>query len=464
MDGQAPACPDCERLRAELESLKIQLEELRQKLNQNSSNSSKPPSSDPPWVRPPTRSPSGRKPGGQTGHPGHYRELLPPERVHKVIRYLPQVCPKCHARLPEQPSPEDPEPSRHQVAELPAVVAEITEHQGHWRTCCCCGTLSGAEIPKEIRTHAVGPKLASALAFMTAQCQASKRDVLEIASHVFGVPLSLGTIANLEQEMSAALEQPHAQALETVRAATVKNVDETSWARGGKLCWLWLAATFDAVAFKIHPQRGGQGLTSLLGARRGILISDRWNAYTNWRLSQRQLCWAHLKRDFQKIAECDGASGKLGRCGLGVVKRIFVAWSRFKAGQMDRSQLREQLRPVRKTLFRALTRGRDQPHQKTRRFSKRLLKVFGALWRFAGRHGVEPTNNHAERLLRRGVLWRKSSFGSHSDSGCHFVERILTALGTLRLQSRPLLDFLSHALIAHRQHRPAPVLLPGSSD
>jgi len=445
MDTQTPACPECERLRAEVELLKAQLEELRQKLNQNSSNSSKPPSSDPPWIRPPTRSPSGRKPGGQPGHLGHHRQLLPPERVHKVIQYLPHVCPKCHARLAEQPSPEDPEPTRHQVAELPVVVAEITEHQGHWRTCRDCGTLCGAEIPEEIRAHAMGPKLASALAFMTAQCQA----------------IALGTIANLEQEMSAALEQPHAQALEAVRAATVKNVDETSWARGGKLCWLWLAATYGAVAFKIHPQRGGQGLTSLLGARRGILISDRWSAYTNWRLRQRQLCWAHIKRDFQKIAECDGAAGKLGRCGLRAVKNVFAAWDRFKAGQMDRSQLREQLRPVRKTLFRALTRGRDQPHKKTRRLSKRLLKLFGALWRFAGRDGIEPTNNHAERLLRRGVLWRKSSFGSHSDRGCRFVERILTAVGTLRLQSRPLLDFLSHALTAQRRHRPAPDLLPG---
>jgi transposase len=83
-----------------------------------------------------------------------------------------------------------------------------------------------------------------------------------------------------------------------------------------------------------------------------------------------------------------------------------------------------------------------------------------AVWRFVVTDGVEPTNNHAERLLRRGVLWRKNAFGCHSEGGCRFVERILTAVQTLRLQGRPVLPYLSDVLVAHRNGLKAPSLLP----
>src|SRR5262249_12387063 len=88
-----------------------------------------------------------------------------------------------------------------------------------------------------------------------------------------------------------------------------------------------------------------------------------------------------------------------------------------------------------------------------------LLELEPALWTFLSKEGVEPTNNHMERLLRSGVLWRKNAFGCHSDAGCRFVERILTVVQTLRLQKRPVLEFLHDSLLAHRQGQKAPQLL-----
>jgi hypothetical protein len=73
---------------------------------------------------------------------------------------------------------------------------------------------------------------------------------------------------------------------------------------------------------------------------------------------------------------------------------------------------------------------------------------------------VEPTNNAAERALRPAVLWRRRSFGCHSEGGCRFVERMLTVVQTLRLQKRRVIDYLADAITAHRQGLPAPKLLP----
>jgi transposase len=92
--------------------------------------------------------------------------------------------------------------------------------------------------------------------------------------------------------------------------------------------------------------------------------------------------------------------------------------------------------------------------------SKRAHSSEPALWTFVTAAGVEPTNNVLERVLRRAVLWRRRSFGSASEAGCRFVERILTVVQTRRLQGKNGLDYLHDALRAHRAGRPCPKLLP----
>ena len=345
------------------------------------------------------------------------------------------------------------------MAELPPRPAEITEYQGHARTCPSCGLRTRAEIPLEIQAHTLGPNLAAALSYLSGRCHDSKRNVQEIAETVFAVPLALGTVSKLEQEMSAALEEPHAQALAAVRAAAFKNVDETGWAKGGKLCWLWVAATVSVVVFRIHARRGRRGLKALLGALGGIIGSDRWGAYAQLPLQQRQICWAHLKRDFQKLSDLGTAAQALGRTGRRVAREVFAVWKDFKDGQLDRAALQERLQPVRMRFQKTLQRGSQGADKKTKRFCRRVLKVYDALWTFAAVEGVEPTNNHAERMLRPAVLWRKGSFGNHSAAGCRFTERILTTVHTLRLQKRPILDYLRRALTAHRAGAQAPALL-----
>src|SRR5205085_11094858 len=99
------------------------------------------------------------------------------------------------------------------------------------------------------------------------------------------------------------------------------------------------------------------------------------------------------------------------------------------------------------------------PDTKAANFCPNLVALEPALWRFVVTNGVDPTNNHAERVLRRGVLWRKVSFGCHSEAGCRFVERMLTVVQTLRLQQRNVLDFLIAAVHNHRADAPLASLL-----
>jgi transposase len=459
---EASPCRGCCERDARIAELERRVAELETRLGVNSSNSSLPPSADPLGApKPVHKKKSKRQPGGQPGHPPQLRQLLPPQRVNYFVPLVPKQCERCAAALPAQPSPGDPEPTRFQTIELPPVVAEVTEYQGHARTCPCCGHLTRAVIPAVVRVHSVGPRLTGTLSYFSGCHGLSKRSVEEIADAVFDAPVALGTVCNLEQEVSAALETPHRQAVAAVRQAAVKNADETSWKLAGKLCWLWAAATSTVVAFVVHARRSAAGLTALLGLEiLGILCSDRWGPYNRVPPQRRQICWAHLKRDFQKIIDRGGPDESVGQRGRRLVRKVFAAWHGFQDGQVTRAQLEAQLGPVMNRMNRVLLEGAILgTDPAVVQCCENLLALEPALWTFVTTAGVEPTNNHVERLLRRAVLWRKRSFGCWSAAGCRFVERILTVVQTRRLQGKSVLDYLHDAVLAHRTGQPCPSLL-----
>lgn len=461
-------CPGCRKRDAEIADLKHCVAELEAlvgnltaRLGTNATNSSTPPSANPPQApKPVTKAPTGNKPGAQPGHPAHLKRRLPPERLRRVLTFVPSHCDRCRTPLPPNRGPDDPEPTWHQVAELPAVAAQVTEYQGHFRTCPCCGALNHAPIPAELKAHSVGPRLAATLAYFAGCHHVSKRGLEEVAEAVFEVPLSLGTVSHLEGQMSEALAPAHAEALDAVRAAPVKHVDETGWKQAGQRRWLWLAATATVAAFQICAGRGFAALKALLGTGViGFLTSDRWVVYDNWPLWRRQVCWAHLKRDFQKLVDRGGAAAPLGTALLRIERRVFEEWHLFRGGTFGRRALQNHLDEDAREFERLLEAGSGCADRKAAAFSANLLELLPAIWRFVVTEGIEPTNNHAERLLRRGVLWRKNAFGCHSEGGCRFVERILTVVQTRRLQGRSVLSYLHDALLAYRNGLKAPSLL-----
>ena len=464
-------------LEARLREMEKRVAELEDRLRANSSNSSTAPSSNPLWapqLKP--KKPTGRRPGGQHGHQGHHRTLLPVEQVDAVVRHVPQVCEHCQAPLsaaaaaaPDADAAaaaagDSPPPtltltltlrSRHQVAELPPRAVVITEHQSYACRCGRCGHSTTEPIPAELRRTCTGPRLDAALCYLSAFVHGSRRAVEDVAGELLGCPLSLGTILTREAEMSAALEASYKQVQEHVRAAPAKNVDETGWRRAGR--WLWVAATRTAALFRIDRGRNWHGLQNLLGELvRGTICSDRHGTYDRLKLRRRAVCWAHLKRDFQRWVERGGGTTWLGTQGLDITKDVCRLWRRFKEQRLARSTLRRSLAPLRRRMSDLLQRGLGCGVDKARHFCRNVSKVFPALWTFAHVEGIEPTNNHAERMLRPAVIWRKKCFGSHSPGGCRYAERMMSVIQTLRLNGRRIIEFLTDTLHAHRRSLPAP--------
>ena len=478
MDAVVPAvgCGTCAFLAAKVDLLTAQLADVRQeaeqlrqrvtdlqsRVDQNSSNSHLPPSADPPWAKKPSpKKPTGKPRGGQKGHRGHYRKRLPPERVHEFVHYVPEQCQHCQARLSEHASPDDPPPSWHQYAELPPTTAHITEFQAHSRTCSCCGKRTRARIPPEIRAHVIGPHLAAMMSYLAGRCHDGRRLVLELVEELFGVPLSLGSVAQYESHTTAALADAHAQALAAVRESSAKYVDETGWKQAGQGRWLWTAATRDVACFAVQQGRGWNCAQMLLGDNggSGVVCSDRHHAYSPLHVDRRQICWAHLQRDFVKWSEKEEKTRLLGDDGQAICKSVFALWRDFRERRIDRAQLHCALEPIRKRMTQILEWGKRCGDTKAANFCRNVLKIEPALWTFIQADGVEPTNNHAERVLRCAVLWRKNSFGSFSDMGSRFVERMLTTVQTLRLQGRRVISFLSDTIKAHRAGQPLPALV-----
>ena len=286
-----------------------------------------------------------------------------------------------------------------------------------------------------------------------------------MAEAVLGAPVSLGTVSRLEGQVSEALEAPHAEAAEAVRQAEVKHVDETGWKKAGRPRWLWAAVTRTVALFVVHAGRGAAGLKALLGeSLTGIFCTDRWGVYERLPAERRQLCWAHLKRDFQKFAEAmvdrGGKGAAAGADLLALTGVLFDWWYKVRDGTRTRRWFQRRIEAdIRPDVVAELRRGSGCGCAKTAATCRELLAWEPALWTFAYHEAVEPTNNRAERALRPAVLWRKRSFGCHSEDGCRFVERLLTVVQTLRLQSRDVLDYLQAAMTAHRNGLPAPKLL-----
>jgi len=446
-----------------IEAQERRILELERRLGMNSQNSSKPPSSDPPDTPPRTFKPTGRKPGGQSGHKGHKRELLPPERVDRFEPIWPTRCEGCARDLRDVAvRTEVGEALRHQVIELPPMRALVTEYTLHAQQCDGCGRTTTAELPAGVPLSPFGPRLQAHVGLFSGLYRLSKRTLQSLLSDVFDIPMSLGAIIACEQRTSAALAAPVAEAAEHVQQQTVINADETGWRERARRAWLWVAVTAHVTVFMIHARRGAVAAEKLLGRFAGYLGTDRWCAYAKHATRKRQLCWAHLLRTFEGFSEYRGTPGKIAEMFVMLVReQIFSHWHRVRDGTLSRSEFQRQIRPARAAIETLLERGRTCGQPKVQATCRDLWEHREALWTFVRVAGVEPTNNSAERALRPAVILRKTSFGTHSDHGSRFIERMLTTTATLRQQNRGVIDYVveqcERALLNKRPRS----LLPG---
>jgi transposase len=445
-------------LERRVQELEEQVRELEARLGQHSGNSSRPPSTDPPGTPPPARpTRTGRQRGGQPGHDKHDRPLVPPEKVTRTQVLKPQACRCCGKAL----HGEDPEPDRHQVVEIPKAVADVDEYQLYTLTCEDCGASTRASLPEGVPTGHFGPRLQAIVALSSGAYKMSKREIEQMVEDFFGVPISLGSVANLEQATSEALAAPVAEVAQAIQKQPVVHADETGWYERSKRAWLWGAIASTMALFLIRASRSAKVAQELLGAAfAGILVSDRWSGYAWVDTARRQLCWAHLLRQFRGFQDHGPEAQRIGSSLELLTEAMFHAWHRVRDGTMTRASFRKLMESLRPHVVAWLREGASSAVPGVAGRCREILELEPALWTFVFVEGVEPTNNAAERILRPGVLWRKRSFGTDSPNGSRFVERILTVVTTLRLQKRNVLDYVTAACQAAISGHPAPSLLP----
>jgi transposase len=448
-------------LEATIATLKALVEELSEKLRRNSSNSHLPPSSDGPGAagrgeRPRGKSPSGRKRGGQKGHGGAYRALLPVEHVDAVEDLYPAACEGCGASLPETP---DVDAKRYQMLDLLGCKPHVTEFRRHEVACCCGHRTCAAYDATRIPSSPFGPRLVAVVALLTGVYHLSRRSTQRLLHELFGIAISLGALSAIEARASAALASAAAEAQREVEAADVKHTDATSWLRAGIVMSLWTIASAMATVYRILENGRRDTVRKLYGALRGILVSDRASAFHFWRMAFRQICWAHIIRKFVSFSERDGPAGTIGRELLDCAALVFEYWHGFKDGQLTRDELATWMRPLQSRLESVLERGAAADIARLSGSCADILVHREALWTFVTHEGVEPTNNHAERELRAFVLWRRRSFGSQSERGERFAERVMTVVHTARKQGIGVLDFLVGCCTASARGTTPPSLL-----
>jgi transposase len=476
-----PACQGCRALQQQLAELMAVLQELRreneerrqenQKLQQrirdleaqlgkSPRNSSLPPSSEHPHAKPPPppSGPSGRRRGGQPGHAKAERPLVPPEQLSQPPVVLkPEQCRCC--RTPLRGS--DPQPLRHQVWELPVCKPIIIEYQRHRLPCPCCGTVTAANLPEGVPRGQSGPRLTAAVALLMASFRQSKRRVGLLLETLFGIPCSPGLAVKLQRQATAALTPCYQELCRALPNAPHVHLDESPTKQGQAKAWLWAAVAPQFTVFAQRLTRAAEVARDLLGcAYAGVVHSDRYASYDWLPLRQRQLCWAHLLRDFQALADRAGAGRRIGADLLKAGHTVFHHWHRFRNGVILRPTLRRRLLPVQYDIWAALERGMRCRDSDVAGVCGHIFDRFDALWTFLKRDGIQPTNNDAERALRHAVIWRKLSFGTQSATGSRFVECLLTVIETCRQQSRPVWDFATHACQSFSQGQPAATLLP----
>jgi hypothetical protein len=467
---------EVEKLRRDLTDKDKQIADLERKLGlrqQNSATSSKPPSSDglagKQRSRCSHRKKSGRKAGGQPGHRGHWRGLVPIERVNEILPLYPVQCRHCEKpfTLRDRTGAAQGRPQRHQVTELPKIEAHITEYQCHPLECSGCGRTTQAALPDEVKGN-FGPALTALIAYQTVVCRMPRRVVLESLEQVLNIPLSLGSVQKVWEEASDAVAAPYAELARRLPEEPVLNSDETGYRTNGEKRWLWALVAPGFVFYKIALTRGAEVLVQLLGAVfAGILCSDRCPTYLKYHKGEGQLCWAHFKRNILGVLEIGKTTDaeRFCRDALALHARLFRLWHRFRAGPdakygpMTRQQLIQKSIPLEKKFCALAERYLDSEDKDVRNLATALLVHFDRFFKFLEKDGVEPTNNSAERALRCAVQWRKISFGSRSPEGEVAVARLLTVIRTCHMQNRRPLDYLTAAIRSHRKTLPYPSLL-----
>jgi len=408
-------------------------ENLKDKLNIDSSNSGLPTSKEIYKKESKKRTKSNRKAGGQPGHAykGYTRKKA--DEIHFVD--VPQEVCNCGGCLNLDSY------SIHQKIEIPTIKPKIDEYRLARKKCGKCGKLYKAKLDSY---KILGPNIESIIATMGGFFNNSKRDLQNILSHVCNTDISLGLISKTEERVSVKLEVPYNNLLEEAEESSYLHMDETGHRNQGKRGWCWFLGNSQLSFFKLSNSRGKKVIENLLPEYLGNVISDRYAVYNYFNSDNRQICLAHLRRDFKRFAHSSNKEiSAVGIKLLDCIDLVFAAHKGYRRKKITNIFYKRRLRKLEKKMYSFLKNIRHQSSSiAAKRVAKNILKSFDMMWLFVDNDEIPPTNNFAERQIKHHVKYRKNSYHTWSDRGDRFLERIKSIYSTAKLRNQNPFDLL----------------------
>ena len=440
--------PECHAVIALLiERVKL----LEERVNLDSNNSSKPPSSNGPGkLNRVQRRASDRKRGAQPGHKGHSRAMLDESEVDRLVDCKPEAVCDCGGQVELSGQPQ-----RHQVFEVPPMRAQVDEYRLYSGRCAGCGKPHAGLLPAGVPKGQLGPRALSLVGVLGTRYHLTQRKIRNLLDQLMGLSFSVGAISQAHGKVAHALKAPVAEAAASLCRANALWMDETHYPREGMANWVWAAVQPLLAVFAIYPSRARYVILDFIGEQcTATLTTDRYAGYAFIDNERRQICWAHLLRDLNRIGQRQGLAGRIGRklLGLGL-----VMFRRHDKGQLSGHKLDGLKRRMRA----ALEHGAQQQQcSRTANTCANILKLWSALWTFTTNPRLAPTNNAAEQALRSIVLKRKISGPTRSLRGDQFLSRGFSVHETCLRQGRDLWDFMHSAVHAFIANTAPPSLMP----
>ncbi len=419
--------------------LKKEISDLKQQLNKNSKNSSKPPSTD---QKPNTSDKNKKK---RKGREGKNRPFFSQEQIDNKIECTIEKCPCCGSQHIEALSIFE----ILQQIELPEIKAIITEYILKKYQCHSCGKNFKANLPEGIPCSAFGTKLMGLISTLTGVYHLAKREAIQLIKDLYDIDIGVGTIPNIEERVTSALDSVYQKIHNfVIESSFTKHFDETGWRDRGKRHYVWLATCNEAAIYKIDRYRNKLAFQKLIKNQdlsNKSYVSDRYSLY-NKISKMHQFCLAHLIREFRNFAQRDGPDKNIGTSLEKALRKACFIHSKYRDKKIALGNRNRQLGKIRKKVEYCLEDGYANGSDKLHGLCGRLLDTFDNLWMFTKIVNMEPTNNLAERDLRKLVIWRKKSYGTRSERGKKFVERITTISQTLRKQGKNVLKFIESTI------------------
>jgi len=447
-----------EQLALHVQELHDALRQLRDQVQKNSRNSSKPPSSD--GLKKP-RTKSLRKPGqhpngGQPGHPGHtLRQVKEPDKVtvHEV-----HTCHGCQGALDDVA--EERRETR-QVFDIPALHIEVTEHQSVVKVCPHCGTVNRAEFPSEVsQPTQYGTNVKAHATYLTNYHHLPLDRTAQFFDDVFGHRVSEGVILGANVEEAEHVTPSNETVKQQLIDAEVTNFDESGLRVEGKGQWLHVASTPELTYYEVHEKRGREGMDAIgiLPEFQGTAVHDHWKSYFTYTQCDHGLCNAHHLRELEFVAEQYQQTwaeelGALLRDINEDVKQTRMSCDHLEAQKISLYEARYDA--ILEVGFRANPPPPEETQQPKKRGKRkqtppknlldRLQKYKTEVLRFMVDFRVPFDNNQGERDIRMMKVKQKVSGTFRTKTGSEQFCRIRGYISTARKQSVNVLDALKRA-------------------